>query len=193
MTAHRFLPIATALCLASALVSADATASPRQITPDASLRNSTATGGRPSVRTPFPSIKNWNSLVIGLERSACYGTCPVYHVEIHGDGTVVYIGDRFVAIAGERQEHISRSAVQHLFSQFRSANYFWSFDRYTAPVTDLPENTTSIAFDEQSKSVEDYGGGMIGMPPELIALEGAIDQLANTGKWIKAADPRLDR
>lgn len=193
MTAHRFLSIAPALCLAVTLVSANATASPRQTTPDASLRDGTTTGGRPSMRTSFPGIKNWNSLVISLERSACYGTCPVYHVEIHGDGTVVFVGNRFVAVTGERREHIARSAVQHLFAQFRSANYFWSFDRYTAPVTDLPEYTTSIAFDGQSKSIEDYGGGMVGMPPELIALEADIDRAADTGKWIKATGSQPGR
>jgi hypothetical protein len=109
-------------------------------------------------------------------------------VEIHGDGTVVFVGYRFVAVTGERRKRITRSTVQHLFARFRSANYFWSFDRYAAQVTEMRTFTTSIAFDRQSKSVVDYAGWLVGMPPELIALEDAVDRAADTGKWINAVD-----
>ena len=200
MTAHRISQVALAFCFVTTLVAANVTASSRQTTSNAPLPHDAAAarwnasrGGRPSVRTPFPEIKNWNSLVIGLERSACYGTCPVYRVEIHGDGTVVFVGERFVAVTGESQERVPLSTVRQLFAQFRSADYFWSFDRYAANATDLPVYATSIAFDGQSKSIVDYAGRMIGMPSELIALEDDIDRAANTGKWIKAAGSQPDR
>jgi hypothetical protein len=34
-------------------------------------------------------------LRITLNRSVCYGKCPAYKIEIHGDGTVLYDGEVF--------------------------------------------------------------------------------------------------
>ena len=44
----------------------------------------------------FPKIANWNSLVITHEHLGCFGSCPTYRLEIHGDGTVLYNGKAFV-------------------------------------------------------------------------------------------------
>jgi hypothetical protein len=46
----------------------------------------------PQTHVRFPEIHDWNSLRITLSRSACYGNCPVYDIEIRGDGTSLYEG-----------------------------------------------------------------------------------------------------
>jgi hypothetical protein len=65
----------------------------------------------PSIHVPFPEIQDWNSLRMTLRRSACFGTCPVYSVEISGDGSVVYTGTSHVLITGEQYSQISQDAV----------------------------------------------------------------------------------
>ena len=102
--------------------------------PNAKLPN----GGRPSARVTFPEIKDRNNLRITLNRSGCFGICPIYNVEIHGDGTVIYDGQRFAVFTGRPTNHIPQPAARALFEQFRRADYFWSFDFYRAQVTDLP-------------------------------------------------------
>jgi hypothetical protein len=37
---------------------------------------------------------------ISLERTACYGECPIYSVDLHGDGTAEYLGLRFMEKEG---------------------------------------------------------------------------------------------
>ncbi len=138
--------------------------------------------------TDFPAIKNWNSLIITLSRTACFGKCPDYTVEVHGDGTVIFNGRRFVVHTGEYRARISRAAVRALVAKFRTADYFALADRYTARVTDLPTYTTSIAFDGHEKSVRDYGGQIIGAPFAVNEIENAIDEACNTAQWIKAPD-----
>ena len=57
----------------------------------------------------FPKVKDWNSVKITLSRTACYGTCPVYSIELHGDGTVLYSGKSNVAFIGvhrDRRAHV---------------------------------------------------------------------------------------
>jgi hypothetical protein len=61
----------------------------------------------PVKRKPFPQIHDWNSLKIILARTGCYGSCPSYEVEVHGDGTVLYEGRSFVAITGSHRASVS--------------------------------------------------------------------------------------
>jgi hypothetical protein len=132
----------------------------------------------------FPEIKNWNSVVITLERGICFGTCPIYTVEIHGDGTVVYRGDDCVVAKGERRSRLAPAEVAKLVGAFRAANFFSLRDHYAATVTDGPAYRTSISFDHNRKAVIDYFGEMVGMPPALAKLEDEIDRVAGTDHWV---------
>ena len=66
---------------------------------------------RPNVNAVFPEIHDWNTLRITLSRSGCYGKCPTYEVEIHGDGTVLYDGKFDVAAKGKHTAKISHASV----------------------------------------------------------------------------------
>lgn len=132
----------------------------------------------------FPSIKDWGSLRITLSRSVCYGTCPVYSVQIAGDGTVVYHGQDCVAQSGEQRARIPTATVRALLDAFRQAGFFSLHERYAASITDNPTYSTSIAFDGRKKTVSDYAGGAVGMPEAVSALEDAIDRAAGTERWV---------
>jgi uncharacterized protein DUF6438 len=133
----------------------------------------------------FPRISDWNSLKITLERSPCFGRCPDYKVEIHGDGTVIYDGRNFVAVQGRRESRIPIYKVRGLFEQFSLAGYFSLKDGYHSSATDLPTYVTSISFDDKTKSVRDYLGTAVGMPRAVVDLEDAIDRTADTQQWIR--------
>src|SRR5579871_2978725 len=72
-------------------------------------------------RVPFPEVKDWNSVVITLDRSGCFGRCPAYHVEIHGDGTVIYFGKTNVLEKGERRGRVTLEGIKALVEKFRQA------------------------------------------------------------------------
>ncbi len=57
---------------------------------------------------PFPTIRDPSSVKITLLRSGCFGTCPSYQVEVHGDGTVLYEGYGYVAVEGQHRDSIPR-------------------------------------------------------------------------------------
>jgi len=133
---------------------------------------------------PFPEIRDWNSLHITLVRSACFGTCPIYSVDISGDGTVSYDGLDCVSQKGQHTGHVSRDVVENLVTRFRYARYFSLRDRFAAQITDAPSYRTSIRFDDRAKSVLDYMGLSAGMPASVRDLEIAIDKAAGTDKWV---------
>src|SRR5579862_7369993 len=44
----------------------------------------------PTVHRPFPEVQDWSSLRVRLKREGCFGDCPIYGLEIRGDGIVRY-------------------------------------------------------------------------------------------------------
>jgi ankyrin repeat protein len=140
---------------------------------------------KPERRVPFPEIQNWDSVVIKLTRSGCFGTCPSYEVEVHGDGTVRYQGRSYVAILGTHRCAVPKDNVRELVKLFREADYFLLQDEYVARITDNPTYVTSIEVDGKAKTVTDYVGVMIGMPPKVSELESAIDRLSEVQRWTR--------
>jgi hypothetical protein len=136
------------------------------------------------VHVAFPEIHDWNSLRITLSRSGCYGSCPTYEIEIHGDGTVLYDGKANVGTKGRHVAKISHASLVKLVDAFRKADYFSLAERYVSGVTDNPSYVSSISFDGLSKSVLDYVGRDVGMSPGVSDVEDAIDRLSGASKWI---------
>ena len=139
---------------------------------------------RPLQHTVFPDLIDRNSLVITLDRGGCYGTCPIYKIDIHGDGTVDYEGKCFVAVRGRRAAKISTQAVDGLFELFKSSDYFSLREEYESPATDLPTFITSISFDGHVKSVTDYYGVEMGMSDSVKRIERSIDKATDSALWI---------
>ncbi|HEY3458643.1 MAG TPA: DUF6438 domain-containing protein [Bryobacteraceae bacterium] len=137
---------------------------------------------------PFPEIKDWNSLRMGLKRTTCFGPCPSYSVEVRGNGEVEFNGESNVLITGRHHSQIPKEAVLNLVSAYRRASYFSLNDRYRYLVTDNPTYTTWIEFDGRKKSVMDYVGLRAGMPEAVQDLERTLDKIAGTEKWVKGND-----
>src|SRR5688572_19820074 len=122
-------------------------------------------------------------LVIKLERTACFGTCPVYSVTIDAKGHVVFEGTQFVAAQGQHTDSIPASSVAALLATARRIGFFELQDSYRAAISDLPTTFVTITADGRTKRVENYFGG----PQGLRELEKQIDATARTDRWIRAA------
>jgi len=145
---------------------------------------SCAAAGTAPANDELPRIKDRSTLRIELVRTVCYGTCPMYGVEILGDGTVTYCGIHFVDQVGERSRRVVDADLSELVAQFHAADFLTLNDEYAATATDGPTYAVTIAYDDKSKSVIDYFGEEAGMPISVTALEDAIDRIAGTSEWI---------
>ena len=144
-------------------------------------------GGYLPKEVPFPQIVDLSTLKIKLERGPCYGECPVYTVEIRGDGSVSYSGDGFVAISGHHRAMIPKASINQLLAAFREARFFSLLDSYALDAKDDPTSTISISFDDHTKTVFDESGFEAGMPEAAAQLEALIDTLV-TDRWIKGGN-----
>jgi hypothetical protein len=130
------------------------------------------------------TIDDLSNVTIGMERNMCMGTCPVYSLEIFGNGTVVYNGERFVNVTGKQISSIPEDEVKEVVEQFYNINYFSLNDTFDKVVkTDQPTVITSISINGTFKSVFDNLGAIA--PEGLRVLENKIDEITNSSKWIE--------
>jgi len=141
----------------------------------------------------FANSQTTNDDSITLERTACFGPCPIYKLTIASDGTVTFNGQRFTKTEGPATGRISANDFRRLVAEFEKLDYFSLPDDFSPGtkvcpnmVTDMPSAITSIRLKGKSKTVSHYYGcGDSGVLPKLTALENKIDEVAGTQKWIK--------
>jgi acetamidase/formamidase len=130
---------------------------------------------------------------VTLERTVCFGSCPIYKVTITQNGTVTYEGRDFVKTKGTATAQIKPEDFNKLTGEFEKIKYFSLDDRYEpgAPgcpnaATDSPSARTSIRKNGRTKGVSHYYGCRDSeVLRALTALERKIDEVAGTEKWIR--------
>ena len=138
---------------------------------------------RPQKHVPLPEVA-LEKVRIVLRRSGCYGPCPVYSVEIRGDGSVLYEGVNYVDVPGKHSYHVSAADVAKLVDSARTID-FWSLrSSYRASITDNPDYFTSVQMGEQEHHLEDYVGKSAGMPASVTDFEQQIDAVARSREWV---------
>lgn len=128
--------------------------------------------------------------VIYLERTACYGDCPVYRLALVSDGSVFFEGSQFTEERGLKKGVVDRSRFQVLVQQMVSSGFQTLRDEYIDDgcgqlMSDAPSVVVILRLGDQLKRVHHYHG-CNGFPGEgeLLALEDAIDSLTNSLPWI---------
>jgi hypothetical protein len=126
---------------------------------------------------------------IALERTACFGDCPVYRISVSPEGLISYEGRAHVRQLGRASAQIPAERVNALLSELENAGYFSLAARYTSaePVcgrysADSPSAITSVQLGNRSKRIEhDHGCGAV--PRALAVLEQRIDEVLGSARW----------
>lgn len=107
--------------------------------------------------------------LISLQRTACFGECPIYKFEIYSSGDCIYYGEKFVNKIGEYKFQLKKKDIDIIISMSKEINFKKMDNRYTSLITDLP--TTYIKI--KNKKIIDYSDA----PKELKDLEKLIDEI----------------
>jgi Domain of unknown function (DUF6438) len=126
---------------------------------------------------------------ITLERTPCFGGCPVYTVAVTPSGEVTYEGKAHVRQLGKASSKIPQPQVEALLVELEKAGYFSLANRYAASEptcgrysTDSPSAITSVTIRGRTKRIEhDYGCDAA--PGVLVVLERRIDEALGSGRW----------
>lgn len=108
-------------------------------------------------------------LIISLNKTACFGTCPVYKIKIYNNQSAIFEGIKFVEKEGSYNFKISKKEINTILNKAKKINFQKMEDEYTELITDLP--TTYIMIN--NKQIKDYYGA----PKELKELEEIIENI----------------
>lgn len=117
---------------------------------------------------------------IGLRRTECYGTCPVYKVVIQNDGSFIYHGKKFVRRLGEHQGQVCFPHLEKLMEFIIESGFMALENCYSNDWTDQASVFTSVVLDGVKKEIEDYG---CSGPVNLWVIEELIDKLLIDAEW----------
>jgi hypothetical protein len=123
---------------------------------------------------------------ITLERTGCFGTCPIYKVTLRRDGTISYNGKQYVQLKGAYEGRAY--GFDRMAQLILASGYFKLKDNYTANATDLPSAVTSVVANGKRKTIENYGD--FG-PVELWGIEMAIDGILRGATLEKTKEPQV--
>jgi hypothetical protein len=147
-------------------------------------------------------LQQKNDTVITLERTACYGWCPMYSLHVNSSGEVQYEGKQFVSVIGVRTTTITEQQVRELLDGFARIDFFSLRDVYetgpdivsadgsvthSLPTTDLPNTYIGLTLDGRTKKIRDYEYA----PKKLSELEREIERVADPHQWLHDMDSRL--
>lgn len=127
------------------------------------------------------------TVVIRLERTPCFGSCPAYVLTIHGDGQVEFVSKEKPEAKETKAGSVDRSAVRALVAEFARSKFLsmpdYLLEKCTCrQCTDLPSAITELVVrGEMHRVKHDYGCGCA--PKALFDLESAIDKTAKVEQW----------
>lgn len=123
---------------------------------------------------------------ISMHRTACFGRCPDYVIEVYSNGLVKYIGINFVNDSGVYQKNIGTAAVNKLFSEFKQYRVDTCKEVYNNMIPDLPGLAYQLKY--ASDKTQDIRNAHFG-PTFLKELAHSVDEAGKVDKTWKYIGP----
>lgn len=126
---------------------------------------------------------------IRLERTMCYGICPVYTVVVDNNGSINYSGEMYVYKSGEHQWKISKKKIEQLNDLIKSFGFkSFVYEPGKEFITDQPSCITTVKYpDDEIKEIDHYLGHVL-LDENLILFEKRIERILGTKKYV---NPKL--
>ena len=123
-------------------------------------------------KLPFDSIS--------LQRTPCFGTCPVYSVTLHRNGEAEFEAKEHLPKLGRFSGKLDVSTYGRLCYLIEQSRFQDMKDRYQASWTDDTTCIVTVTGGGKRKEVSDYGS--VG-PIELWAIQQIIDSVRESLSW----------
>lgn len=130
------------------------------------------------------SMQTEPQLLSSIERTACYGQCPMYKATFFDNGEVQYVGKRFVENIGTYKTLLSAEDVLDIKKKITESDYFGLDSLYPTPIADFPSCITEASLNGNTKRVVDRRNP----PDNLLGFERFLDSLLKDRDWEKVSD-----
>lgn len=117
-----------------------------------------------------------------IQKTPCFGRCPVYVMTIYQDGRVDYFGKKFVEKEGRYVAKVSNEKLEALKNKAKELGFFEMDNVYDKPgITDLPSVVTTVKDDDGFKTVVNR----FDSPEKLRAFEKYFEESFKELEWEK--------
>ncbi len=135
-------------------------------------------------RIDLQNPENNGDLLLALERTPCFGVCPVYEAKLYSNGLLLYHGKRNTDKTGMYYAKVSKKELSSLSAFMLSNNYFELESKYPvkgkAP-SDLPSCIIYFKNKNSEKRIEDHRWET---PESLSAIERKVDSLIASQQFL---------
>ena len=123
-----------------------------------------------------------DSLIARIQRTACFGRCPIYTISLYKSGFATYNGEKWVEHEGFYGAFVGLNVIKTIQNMAEEINYLELNDIYDSRgVTDVPSTITTLRVKDQVKVVVNR----FDAPEKLIKFEKLFDSLFKDVKWDK--------
>ena len=126
-------------------------------------------------------------MLASINRTACYGQCPMYKATFMDNGEVIYVGKRFVENIGTYKTLISVEEVNEIKAKITELDYFSLDSLYPTPISDFPSCITEANLNGERKKVVNRRNP----PKNLKAFEDFLDGLLEERGFEKVSDETM--
>jgi hypothetical protein len=120
-----------------------------------------------------------NRPLIILEKTACYGSCPVFKLTVFNNGKLLFNGIENTKLKGNYCGLLKKRELNKLREAFQKKDFFAYKDSYLTQFKDLPTTYITYFREGKSKKIKDYDGA----PIDLRDLENMVQNLIDIEKW----------
>lgn len=122
---------------------------------------------------------------VKMERTACFGRCPAYMVEIYKNGLIRYTGRQFTEYTGVYESNIGSKEATKLLKKFADNRVDTCREVYDNNIPDAPGLYYGFKINGKDKTIANAPFG----PKYLSLLASEIDKHAKPGVgWKKIND-----
>lgn len=136
---------------------------------------------KPKTETPAAEPKEEASLFAAYQKTACFGTCPVYQVQIFSDGKATWYGRMNVERKGWYEARLSESTLQRILRKANEVLFFSFENEYPIghKVADLPTTIMYLKVGDMEKTIKDTHEA----PAKLQEYEEFMESLIEEIDW----------
>ena len=150
-----------------------------------SSKESTTTNAQS--KAELDQIQTEPQMLASINRTACFGQCPMYKTTFFDNGEVRYVGKRFVENIGTYKALISAEQVEEIAAKIKEFDYYSLDSLYPTPISDFPSCITEVNLDGNYKRVVNRQNP----PRNLKAFERYLDGLMEGRPLEKVSDETL--
>jgi len=133
------------------------------------------------VLAPSMTISN-PYIVVSLQKTPCFGSCPVFEARVFSNGTAIWEGERHTARIGKYEATVPHEWLNELMAEAEAIDFFRMAVRYPlygSALPDVPQTITFMQNGGKQRRVTDNAAA----PVDLVRFEKMLEEKLNTLEW----------